>query len=79
MAFFNGLLCKPTVLGPLAATRFVIAESDRAGGSGASFLVRWVSDEPVCAPLMESVAAGTRNQQGISFVSRGQVVEDAAP
>jgi len=65
---------EPVTIAPLASTRFIVRESDQ-GGSGAKFLVRWHSDTPVTAPIVESVMIGTQLQQGISFISRGQVVE----
>lgn len=66
----------PQALGPLASVRYVIPESDARGGSGAKFLVRWRSDAPIRAPLIEGIMIGTRMHQGISFVSRGQVIEE---
>jgi hypothetical protein len=69
-------LDQPLRMGPLASTRFVVKESDRAGGSGANFVVRWSSEQPVSRPLIESVMIGTRHQQGISFTSRGQIVPE---
>lgn len=67
-------LKKPTILLPMASLRFTIQESDNSGGSGASFLATWQSAKPVSAPLSESIMIGTRQQQGISFISRGVVV-----
>ena len=68
-------LPKPVVLKPLASTRFIVAESDRRGGSGASFLVRWQAEAKVNPPLMEGVMIGTAGQQGISFTSRGVAIK----
>jgi hypothetical protein len=65
---------KPIQLGANASTRFVIKESDDKGGSGANFIVRWRSDIQVNTPIIESIMIGTRNQQGVSFTSRGQVI-----
>ena len=65
----------PLILGPLASTRYVVAESDKTGGSGASFLVQWSADKKVTEPLIESVMIGIKMQQGVSFTSRGQVLE----
>lgn len=61
-------------LGPLEATHCVIPQKDRTGGAGASFLVRWRSDEWANPPLVESVMIGAGGQQGISFTSRAQVI-----
>lgn len=66
---------KPVTLGPLASVRHVIAEGDKAGGSGANFIVAWSADQPVVAPVVESVMIGTYTQQGISFTSRARVIE----
>lgn len=65
---------KPVSLDPMASTRYIIAESDKAGGSGANFIVRWESAEPVSPPIAEGIMISTASQLGISFTSRGQIV-----
>ncbi|QTA81656.1 DUF3124 [Desulfonema limicola] len=65
---------KAFILKPFESTRYIIPQKDKAGGSGASFLVRWKSDESVNPPLIESIMIGAEGQQGISFTSRGQVI-----
>ena len=65
----------PAVIGPLASTRYIVKDSDTSGGSGAKFLVRWQSDTGVTEPIIESIMIGTKLQQGISFVSRGRVID----
>jgi hypothetical protein len=67
----------PIELSALASRRYVIPESDTGGGSGASFLVTWKSAQALSPPIMESIMIGTKNQQGISFQSRGQVVRES--
>jgi len=62
-------------LSALGTKRFVVPESDKSGGSGAKFIIKWRSDEPVAEPLIESVMISTKTQQGISFTSRGRVLE----
>lgn len=69
----------PRVLAPLATAAYVVAESDRAGGSGASFLVEWAADAPVASPVVEAVMISTAGQQGISFVTEGRVIDEVAP
>lgn len=64
----------PVVLGPLQSMRFVIPERDKAGGSGANFIVRWEAGTPVNAPIIEAVMIGAERQQGISFTSRGRAL-----
>jgi ketosteroid isomerase-like protein len=66
----------PVQLPPASSIRYVIQESDKAGGSGAFFMVAWRSDRPVNPPILESVMIGTKSQQGISFTSRGRVVAE---
>ncbi len=65
----------PRALGGLGTVRFVIKESDRRGGAGASFLVTWSSRGKAVPPLVETVMIGTAGQQGISFTSRGVPVD----
>lgn len=59
----------------MASTRYIISEGDKSGGSGANFIVVWKSDNKVNAPIIEGVMIGTHSGQGISFVSRGQVLK----
>ena len=67
---------EPVSIGPLETQRFVIKESDTRGGSGAKCIIRWKSEITATEPLIESVMIGTRSQQGISFTSRGVVIEE---
>ena len=59
---------------PLETTEFLINERDVAGGSGANFIVRWRSVEPVNPPYVEAVMIGTDAGQGISFVSQAREI-----
>jgi hypothetical protein len=70
---------KPLSLAPLATVRYVVKESDKAGGSGANFLVRWQSSAPANPPLAESIMISTASQLGISFTSRGVPIVETAP
>ena len=69
-------LDEPLELNALASTRYIIKEDDKAGGSGANFIVKWKSNKKVTPPIIEAVMIGTHSGQGISFVSRGQVIEE---
>lgn len=64
----------PVTLNPLQTTEIVVAHEDNEGGSGANFIVEWVSDKEVSSPIMESIMINTYNGQGISFTSQGKVV-----
>ena len=66
----------PLQLNALVSTRYIITEDDKAGGSGANFLVKWKSEKKVNPPIIEGVMIGTHSGQGISFVSRGQVIKE---
>ena len=77
--FLKNYLEKPLPLNAMATKRYVVPESDKSGGSGAKFIVTWQSDEPVAEPLIESVMISTKTQQGISFTSRGRVLEAISP
>lgn len=62
---------KEQILQPLASMKVLIKESDLAGGEGACFLINWQSENAVTQPLAETIMIATRQQQGISFSSRG--------
>lgn len=64
----------PIPLNPMESMRYIIPERDKAGGSGANFIVEWKSDKPVNPPIVESIMIGTKSQQGLSFTSRGRVI-----
>jgi len=75
-SFLKNYVKKPIKLKNLASIRYVIKSTDKSGGSGAKFIVRWVSSEPVNPPLIEAIMISTRSGQGISFISRGQVIKE---
>ena len=62
------------VLKPLESIRYVVPQEDKTGGSGANFIVEWVSDNLVNPPIVETIMIGTQRQQGVSFTSRGQPI-----
>lgn len=63
-------------IAPLASTSYVIEERDLRGGVGANFLVNWKSEELIIPPVIEAVNISTSNQQGVSFLSVGRVLEE---
>jgi len=69
----------PVPLSPLSSVEFVIQETDRRGGPGAGFLLRWKAAGQVIPPVVESVMIGTAAAQGISFVSGARVIEESGP
>lgn len=66
-------------LNPLASTSFVVERQDTRGGSGANFIVEWISPTPISEPIVEAIAIGTDSNQGISFTSTGKVIQDDRP
>ena len=69
-------LKKPKLLKALVSTRYIITEDDKSGGSGANFIVVWKTEQKVNPPIIEAVMIGTHSGQGISFLSRGQVIKE---
>jgi hypothetical protein len=66
---------KPVEIKEFSSIKYVVRQSDKEGGSGAKFLVRWESSKRVSAPVVESIMIGASSQQGISFSSIGQELE----
>ncbi|MDJ0866634.1 MAG: DUF3124 domain-containing protein [Myxococcota bacterium] len=62
-------------LDPMATATHAIGAMDRAGGEGANFVLEWVAAHRVSPPIVESVMVST-GTQGISFVSRGEVIRE---
>jgi len=69
-------LSRPKQLQALVTARYIIPEGDKTGGSGANFIVVWKADRQVNPPIIEAVMIGTHSGQGISFVSKGQVIKE---
>lgn len=74
--FLKNYVEKPIQLKNLSSIRYIIKSTDTSGGSGAKFIVKWESAVSVNPPLIEAIMISTRSQQGISFISRGQVIND---
>jgi len=66
----------PLNLAPLETTEFFVEREDVTGGSGANFLVEWLSKQSVSQPAIEAVMADTERQQGIAFVRSGILIRD---
>lgn len=65
---------KALILKPLQTVQIVIQEDDKSGGTGANFIVEWVSETNVSSPIVEAVMISTSGQQGISFTTTGKVI-----
>ncbi|WP_413281571.1 DUF3124 domain-containing protein [Floridanema evergladense] len=68
-------LKQPIELPPLASTNFIVDQEDTTGGSGASFVVEWVTQKPVSEPVIEAVMINAGGNQGISLISPGRVIK----
>ena len=66
---------KPMLLKPLATAEFLVAQKEIEGGSGANFIVEWISDAKVNKPVIEAVMIGIEGQTSISFVRTGVAIE----
>ena len=64
----------PVELNPLGSIRYVVAEKDVEGGSGANFLVRWEAASAINVPVVETVMIGAQSGQGISFTSQAREI-----
>jgi len=67
---------QPLKLKPLESTHFLVKVSDKRGGPGAKFIVRWQSDHKVNPPIIEGIMLSTRAQQGLSFICPGKVITE---
>jgi hypothetical protein len=71
----SNYLQKDTILQPLGALNFFVPRSDKSG-TGANFIVEWVSDTLINEPLIESVMIGLASSQGVSFLSTGKILRE---
>jgi hypothetical protein len=69
---------KALILKPLQTLQLVIKENDTSGGTGANFIVDWVSESEASSPIVEAVMISTKAQQGISFTTTGKVIRTIA-
>jgi hypothetical protein len=63
-------------LGPMATAAFTIPRDDESGGFGANFMVEWGATGLVSDPIVETVMFGQAGSAGISFTSRGKVIDE---
>ena len=70
---------KPAILGPLASADFLVDRRDSTGGVGPNFLVEWVAETPVEAPIIEAVMVGHVGNRSVSFVRPGRPIASLTP
>jgi hypothetical protein len=69
------LLPNPVAVGPFATAEVVVPRRHEAGGSGANFVVDWMSASKIHEPLIEAIMISTGSAQSVSFSTRGVVIE----
>lgn len=67
----------PISIAPLAGHEIQILDEEGQGKVSSSFIVEWSAEQPVVAPVVETVMVGTTGTQGFSFVSHARVLEEA--
>ena len=65
----------PVELKPMASTDFFVSADDARGGTGANYIVEWVSEEKVYEPVVEALMINTMGNQGLSFVIPAKVLK----
>lgn len=60
------------ILGPLESSEVLVKKTDIRGGSGANFMVTWMSDTPVHLPVVQAVMVGGEGESPIAFRTNGQ-------
>lgn len=66
---------QPGQLNSLSSASFVVDQEDTRGGLGTAFIVEWVAQQQVSAPVIEAVMVSTVGNQGISLISPGRVIQ----
>ena len=67
-------LSRPLVLAPMGSSELFVEHKDKSGGSGANFVVEWISDKPVNPPIIETVNAYFFGTQSVAFTSPGRPI-----
>lgn len=71
----KNLLENPSELPAMASADYFLPRNEVSGGLGANFLVEWVAEDLVFAPIVEAVMVSTESGRGLSFVSPGKVLK----
>jgi len=71
-------LPKPLTLQPLESTAVLVEKTDTRGGSGANFIIKWHSEQPVYEPVIEAIMIGIGSGHSISFKSTGRPLAERA-
>jgi hypothetical protein len=74
-ALLRKYLEKSILLHPLESVEFVVEYTEREGGPGANFIIDWAANKSSLKPVFQAVMVATQDQQGLSFLTHGVVVE----
>ncbi|MEB3884827.1 DUF3124 domain-containing protein [Lyngbya sp. CCY1209] len=72
----NSYLEQALKLPPLGSMDFFVEQSNTRGGSGANFIVEWISETALSEPVIEAVMVGVSGTQGLAFTSRGKTINN---
>lgn len=66
----------PIFITPMETINIVVHQKDNVGGTGANFLIDWsLNNNAANPPLIEAIMIRTMGQQGISFTTRGIIMD----
>ncbi len=74
-ALVKELTPKEVELAPLSVAEMFVGEEDTSGGSGASFVVRWVAEAEITDPVVEAAMVGSSGSLGVSFLTTPRLIE----
>ncbi|WP_299254323.1 DUF3124 domain-containing protein [uncultured Lacinutrix sp.] len=66
----------PIFVKPMQTIEIVIDEKDKTGGTGANFVFDWLAPKKEKAPYFEGVMITTYGQQGLSFTTKGVIINE---
>jgi hypothetical protein len=69
-------LTKPVVINAMGTLELFVERKESEGGSGANFIIQWVSDAATNPPIVEAVHADIRNgQQALIFITTAHPIQ----
>jgi hypothetical protein len=74
--FLRNYLKETVTIKPLGTISRQVDVSDKTGGLGANFIVKWKSDTAVDRPVVQAVHISWKGQLGISFLTTGRAIRE---
>jgi hypothetical protein len=72
---YDFLKSETKTLKPLETVDFYVPHEDKSG-TGANFLIEWISDDYVNEPLIESVTINLKTYHSAAIVSQGKIIRE---